>query len=102
MKSKTIFFGVILFMAGVASSQAYTITRDLRIESSPTGATVLLNGVDSGKTPLSVTKYSIKSETGLEVIVKKEGYEPQSQKFTYDQSKAATRDKAVWQFTYDL
>jgi hypothetical protein len=102
MKFNSIFFAVLFLLTGIASSWGFSITRDLRIESSPAGATVFLNGVDSGKTPLNVPKYTIKSETGLEVTVKKDGYEQQSQKFTYDQAKAATKDRAPWKFANDL
>ena len=96
------FFICAIIALNLAPTEAFTISRDLRIESSPAGATVLLNGTDAGKTPLNLTKYSIKSETGLEVAVRRDGYESQSQKFTYDQAKTATKDKGPWLFNFDL
>lgn len=80
MKSNSIisiiFFGVVLALSGCASIISGS-NQTITIDSYPQGAEVVISGLTRGLTPLTVPVSREYSEVGT-VIVKKEGYEPQT------------------------
>lgn len=99
MRLTQLLAGAVLFVC--AEAMAATVPRNLRIESTPPGAEVTVNGKGAGVTPASLEKYSISSEAGLTVEVSKDGYAPQKMTFTYEEAKDKSRS-APWPISFNL
>ena len=83
-------FSTVTLAAGLIfpiTVHALSYKRTVRIESTPSGATIIANGVQAGVTPQTLKDYRFNDDAPLELMVSAKGYESQSRSVTKIEAK---------------